>query len=176
MILNYCPLPNFPVLPQKYYEEAETAKFDIQFRPNVMAAYSSFEETNFSKMIDKELGVTPWCRYHLMPPKTMYDWHRDQGGRMCAFNFIIKSVPEGYCFFGKLKDMQTEEDHTDDMVFFYDIDSVVYLPGKPTLLDVSKRHCIINASNQRRIILSISLEIDYKIALQYFQYLKITEY
>jgi hypothetical protein len=176
MIQNYCPLINFPDLPEKFYKEAEEGNYKIEFRPNVYSSYSSFEETDFVKMIDRDLGVTPWCRYHKMPPKTMYDWHKDQGGRKSAFNFVIKPVPEGYCFFGTLKNMNTKEQHTEDMVYFYDIDSVVYLPGKPTLLNVFNRHCIINASDQERIILSISLDIEYKVALQFFQHLKITEY
>lgn len=176
MILNHCLLTHFPDLPLRYYEEYRNAKYNLEFHPNVLSGACSFTESALARRINSHFNIDIWARYHKMPARTMYDWHRDQGGRQCALNWIIKPTPDSYCFFGHhKKQFRSREEYDQDLIYFFDIDPVVYVDRKPTLLNVRNRHLIVNNSDQDRIIMSVSLSVDYNTALKYLQGLSLTE-
>ena len=176
MIFNHCLLPHFPDLPEKYYQEYKNSTYNLEFHPNVLSGACSFENSKLAKRINEQFNLQIWSRFHKMPSRTMYDWHKDRGGRQCALNWIIKETPNSYCFFGNHKtEFHTEEKYSGDLIYFYDIDSVEYVWKKPTLLNVRNRHLIVNNSDEDRIIMSVSLSVDYKTALKYLNGIQVTE-
>lgn len=160
---------NYPNLSQSIIQEGSTATFTEHYYPHVYKADCSFGGCDFIKLLKQNLGdVTAlWIQN---PPNTLYDWHIDREIRQCSINFEIEENPNAMALFrepiGKGKD-----------IIYYNIHKVKYAIGKPTVLNVKSPHCVINQSDEPRVILSLCVhKSSYKETVDYMKTLNISEY
>jgi hypothetical protein len=159
--LDLPPLDNF------FIQEALTSKFEIIKKPSALnRADSSFFRTNFSKLIDTTFGKCG-SSFHKHPANAIYDWHVDYN-RSCALIWVIQTNPKATTLY---------REAIPDAKLMYNITEVDYTIGKPTLLNTTYEHCVINNSNTDRITLNMSIfDTSYEQALEFFQNLKIKDY
>jgi len=162
----YC-LRNLPDLDQDSINEANRSTFVEEFKPHVFRAKCSFDHrSELIKSLRKEF-INVRSTWLMNPPNSMYDWHSDKFGRNCAINIPVKMPIESGAFFRKK--MNPEEPKYGKYFHLYKIDYELY---KPTILNVLEEHCVMNLSDQERIILSISIEnenVFYKDVVEFMK-------
>jgi hypothetical protein len=152
----------------KYIKEAHNAEYTVSYNPNQLSAPSSF---NTDSLLNKlrlkwksiyNTNLTGRGVYIKNLPHSYYDWHTDIG-RDCSINWVLKTNSKAVTLF---------REHIPAPVgsnsFMYDIEEIVYTLYKPTLLDTTKEHCIINPSNDERIIFSLSINAPFEQAKEFF--------
>jgi len=174
-------LVDFPELPEKYIEEAKNSKYQLRNTPTLYWADSTFYETSFFKILEKEFKECD-VTYSMNPPNSSYEWHIDME-RNVTINWVIKTNPEARTFF---KEPITDDDwygFTDNGVpekkpVICKLTELKYNSNKPTILDVTKQHCIYNNWSEERIILSLSVmgNTSYKEVVEFLQDIKIESY
>lgn len=164
----YC-FENYPTLNERFLSEGLNVKFTEHFYPHDFRADCYFNNTKFIKTLKENLGeVTAlWIQN---PPYSIYDWHIDKNIRQCSINFVIKQNDKAMAMF--------REPMVDGKeIIYYKLHPVKYILGKPTILNVKKHHCVINPSDETRIILSLCVrESSYQDTLNFMKTLNITEY
>ena len=98
------------------------------------------------------------------PPNSYYDWHTDIG-RQCSLNWLIKTNDKALTLYRQ--HISAPEGNKSIM---YDIQTVEYALYKPTLLDTTKEHCVINPSSEERIIFSLSIKAPFEQAKEFFEH------
>ena len=164
---------DFPELPEKYIKEAINAKYELVLSPRLYWADSSFNETNFFKTINDRFGKC-YVKYYLNPPNSFYDWHIDMN-RYCTINWVVKTNNEARTFYREpIKEAVTEGRNP---VMFH-LTELKYNNRKPTLLNATHDHCVVNNFNDTRIILTMSLfkPTGYEEALNFIRNMKIDNY
>ena len=58
----------------------------------------------------------------------------------------------------------------------FNLTQVEYILYKPTLLDVTKHHCVINDTQEERVIFSMSIDAPFADVNDYLSNLQITDY
>ena len=166
--MKFCHLTQFPEMHLRYIKEALNAEYKVSYKPNQLSAPSSFNTDPFlHKLRLRWKGIygtdlTGRGVYIKNLPHSYYDWHTDIG-RECSINWVLKTNP---------KAMTLYRDHIPapegNNSFMYDIEEIDYTLYKPTLLDTTKEHCIINSSNDERIIFSLSINAPFEQAKEFF--------
>jgi len=153
MVNKFFCLRNFPDLDSKYIEEGLNGKYNQNFKPHVFRSWCTYDESDFAKEL-KFKFVNVRSTWLMNPPWTLYDWHTDVG-RSCSINIPIKMPDRAAAY---VKDQLVPEIKTK----YFKLTEVEYILNKPTILNVSQEHCVVNPTNETRIILSISFEGDVK--------------
>jgi hypothetical protein len=171
----YYKLGHLPALPECYIAEGLTATFNYNPIPALYwTPPSTFESTDFVKSLREKFGFS-WVKFNLFPSNVLYDWHSDSS-RRCSINWVIKTNPMAHTFFKEpvketipLEGMTTLTNH---------LIEVEYDLYKPTILNTTKKHCVINNYPEDRIIMSMSIfnEASYEEVLEYLKNLSITTY
>jgi hypothetical protein len=172
-------LPNLPELPEYLIQDALTSEYTVNDYPNVIRAKAyKFEATDFFKKFLLAVGS---CNAHYLKnfPNSLYDWHIDRK-RQCGINWVIKTNPKASTFF------RTHYDHEflyanrvakNERILFWDIQEVDYTPLKPTLMNTTMEHCVVNNYPEDRIILTVNCKDSaYHDVKAYLESLNIDSY
>ena len=156
-MLNDCYsfFPHLPDLPQHYADEAiKSAEYTTYhvvpgsgIKVNTTQAKTSFENTNFIKDLREKFGH---ARTHYLRVDGMhsYDWHVDSA-RCAGIIFLLNDVGNAVTLFKEQIDERNSR-----------IVKVPYTLLRPTLLDVTNSHCVINLSDQPRYALTVGFNLD----------------
>jgi hypothetical protein len=143
-------LTHLPKIPYSYVEEAENLavyKNDYQPPAGVISPFnmadSSFSNTKFFQNLKENFGLV-YCYYIKIEPNIFHDWHYDYN-RNCSINFLLTDCESLTLF---------EKDKTDPSNIVFEVCN--YNLYYPTVLKNSTPHCIINYSQKKRYLLSIS--------------------
>lgn len=143
--MNFYCLESFPELPAHYIEEGLSVDYALynSGAHTDIRSKTSFENSSFFAALKENLGSVTcmWAKYR---PMSILDWHTDPG-RKCSINIPIKAHPSTKTYYRKR--------YAGAM---YDVEEVKYIMLKPTIMDVTKPHCVFNVCNEERITLSIS--------------------
>ena len=167
----YC-CEHLPEIDQSIVSEALATEYVKTSQPNefVAPAISSFAQTHFFNKLRADLKCS-YPMYKKTPSNTLYDWHMDgkldnPNRRKCSINIPLMFAEHAGVFF------RTAREGT-----FYDVHRAKYVLYKPTLLNVSHEHCVINDSDSDRIVLNLSINyFSYTDTVEYFKNLKIDSY
>ena len=144
--MNFYCLNSFPDLDSRYIEEGLSATYSLHNSGSYtdIRAKTSFEDSKLFRDIKEHLGnaTCMWAKYK---PMSILDWHTDPG-RKCSINIPIKANTSAKTYYRKRFGGA-----------MYDIEEVKYIMFKPTVMDVTKPHCVFNGCDEERITLSISL-------------------
>jgi len=166
--LYYC-FENYPTVHPSFMAEGLNAEYTEHFHPHDFRSKCSFEYTDFMQTLRENIGeVTAlWIKN---PPNTFYNWHIDKDIRKCSINFVIKQSDKSLALFRKpMYDTQ--------QIIYYKTQTVKYILGKPTILNVKKEHCVVNPSDEERIILSLCVrQSSYEDTLAFMKTLNLSEY
>lgn len=169
----FCKLANYPILSKKYIDEACNSNFKISLAPNLWLAPTTFKNSTFVKNIENHFKTQCVLKYHLNIPNSYYDWHID-ARRDCALNWLIKTNDNSSVFYREVIEKAVPTNHRP---LFYRLIEAEYELYKPTLLNTKFEHCVVNNSDEERIILSLSIvDVNYDQALDYFINLQISDY
>lgn len=151
--MHFCHLTNIERIPEPYVREAINAKYELLYKPTRIKASSNFEKSSLVNLIKKKFrGVQ--AEYLKNSPRSIYDWHTDIG-RQCSINWVLKSNPRAVTMY------RTKHEVPDGVKSFtYDLHEVDYTLYRPTIINTTKEHCVINPSDTERIILSLTV-FDY---------------
>lgn len=171
--------PNLPELPEYIVQDALTSEYVINDYPNVIRAKAhKFESTDFFKQLISAVGS---CNAHYLKffPNSLYDWHVDRK-RQCGINWVIKTNPKASTFFRSPFDhdfLYHNRVAKNERVLFWNLEEVDYTLLKPTLMNTSVDHCVVNNYPEERIILTINCkEGSYQDVNTYLQSLTIESY
>jgi hypothetical protein len=164
----FAQLSNLPQFPEECIREALTANYTQTFDPDQLRAFSSFNNTNFVKEMESRFGKCGGL-YMKNLPMSYYDWHIDLR-RQCSINWLICNQ-EGKAFYRKKVNVKQGVKS-----ITYRITKVEYSLYKPTILDVTKEHCVINDNDQERIIFSMSVDAPFDKVYAYLSSLNIEKY
>jgi hypothetical protein len=158
----YC-LENIPDLEEKYIKEGLTGHYFETFKPHVFRAKCSYDESDFIKHLRSRFNNvrSTWL---MNPPWSLYDWHIDIL-RNCSINIPIKTPSRAGAYYKSPLDGNSKS-------LYHNLIEVKYLLYKPTILNTQKKHCVLNPTDETRIILSISIEdenISYAEVLDYLR-------
>jgi hypothetical protein len=172
MSIKYYYHLDLPNLPEKYIIEGINAKYELNKFPRLYWANSTFNETNFFKQVNEKFGDC-YVKYYLNPPDSFYDWHVDQN-RYCTINWIVKTNKEASTLYREPIEGANEGR---DPIFFH-VNELKYRNHKPTLLNATHEHCVVNNFPDTRIILSMSLfkPTRYEDVIIFLQNMKCDEY
>jgi hypothetical protein len=149
-----------------YRTEALHATYELSYKPNQLKAPSSFNSNPFIKMLQNKFGKCGGV-YIKNAPWSYYDWHTDIG-RQCSINWVIKTNARASTLY------RTKIEAPDGQrSIMYDITEVNYTQFKPTILDTTKEHCVINPSDEDRIIFSLSIDAPFQEVKEYLCGLKL---
>lgn len=167
--LYYC-FEDYPTLPPPWFADGLNATYKEHFHPHdFRGTKCSFNDSKFIQTLKENIGeVTAlWIKN---PANTLYNWHIDKDIRKCSINFVIKQSDKAMALYRKpMYDVKE--------IIYYKTQTVKYIIGKPTILNVKKEHCVINPSDEERIILSLCVrESSYEDTLNFMKTLNITEY
>lgn len=174
-------LKHFPDFPSHYVEEAEKRSYSTQgvtelFVRNSLTAFSGFSRCNFILNLQKQFKLSKNIgNYFKFPARCGYDWHVDLGVRKCALNWLVKSDGNYLTLFRNRKDSTTSWYRTEGTLY-YDFEVAEYELYKPTLLDVTYEHCVINHSNSERIIYTMDINAPFDEVNEYLMNLKVEKY
>jgi hypothetical protein len=165
-------LNHFPLLPDYYIQQGLSCNFKyIESPSRLFIGPSTFDKTNFVKKMIEIFGQAA-SSFRLNPPNSLYDWHIDNK-RNCSLIWPIKHNFESQTFYKT----PMESTGSDDKTLFYNLIEADYELYKPTLLNTTHKHCVVNNSNESRIILSLSLfNTDYENALNILENLTFEDY
>jgi hypothetical protein len=135
--------------------EAMRANYELGHLPNQLKAPSSFNNSQMMKQLRNEFGQVGGM-YLKNHPWSYYDWHIDMG-RKCSLNWLIKTTDTAQTLYRE----RLEPDRKTSII--YNIYPVEYCLYKPTLMDVTSEHCVINPSPDERIIFSLSLNVEFDV-------------
>lgn len=102
-------------------------------------------------------------------PMSYYDWHIDLR-RQCSLNWLLQNTK------GKAYYRKNANEAKGSKSITYQLIQVEYSLYKPTLLDVTKEHCVINDNDQDRIIFSMSIDAPFNEVYSYLSSLNIEKY
>ena len=167
----YC-CEHLPDIGQTIVGEALTTEYVKTSQPNefVATVMSSFAQTHFFKQLRADLKCS-YPMYKKTPSNTLYDWHVDGlpdnlSRRKCSINIPLTVSEHAGVFF------RTALEGT-----FYNVHRAKYVLYKPTLLNVSHEHCVINDSDSDRIVLNLSINyFSYTDTVEYFKNLRLDDY
>jgi hypothetical protein len=150
----YSFFPHLPSLSESYVGEAvNLANFTTYHRipgtditVNTTQAKTSFENTQFIADLKHEFGSV---RTHYLRVDGMhsYDWHTDSA-RKAAILFLLNDVGSAFTLF------KEEIDNRNSRLL-----RVPYTLLRPTLLDVTIPHCVINLSDTPRYALTVGFDL-----------------
>lgn len=143
---------DLPDLPEKYITEAINSDYKLITKPRLYWADSTFNKTNFFKLLDLRFGGC-YVKYYFTPPNALYNWHIDLN-RHCAINWVVKNNAEARTLFRE--PIEEASGGMENPIFFH-LDELKYRGHKPTLLNGTYSHCVTNNFPDSRIILSMSL-------------------
>jgi hypothetical protein len=135
-------------------EEALRSKYIVGYKPNQLKAPSSFNNSRIVATLQAKFGKCGGV-FIKNDPWSLYDWHTDIG-RQCSLNWVLKANSRAVTLYRTL--IEAPEGHRS---ITYNITEVDYTIGKPTLMDTTKEHCVINATDEERIIFSLSLDAPF---------------
>lgn len=167
-------LTNLPVLPDKYIQEGLNANFELVRRPNLFWSRSSFEETDFFKLLQERYKHC-MAKYYLTHKNSYYDWHTDMK-RGVGINWVIKTNTKAGTYYRDPVLTALPGDGISPK--FYNLTEVDYKLHNPTLLNTKFEHCVVNNYPEERIILSLSIFNDTKFddAVDFLSQLEIDSY
>lgn len=141
---------DWPNLPESYIHESLNGEYTYSSVPtNYSLTPELFKNSKLRLLLRKKFGQVG-CSYLKFPPMSIYNWHTDRF-RNSSLNWVIQSGSGSITIYKK--------DETDNL--FSDFEVVDYVPLKPTLINTSIKHCVINNSPIPRIILSVDISNDY---------------
>ena len=105
-------------------------------------------KTKFCKILFDKFGYVD-ARFLKINPNTIYNWHIDKG-RKCAINFPVVNNKKAITLFKQYE----KREH---IFSCYEVD---YTDFRPTILDTTYPHCIINSWPEERIMLTVSTHKD----------------
>ena len=154
--MNYYTLNNISECPS--LEEALRSKYIVgyvgkhlnQGGSTMLKAPSSFNNSKIVATLQAKFGKCGGV-FIKNEPWSYYDWHTDIG-RQCSINWVMKTNSKAITLF---------RDYIPHKSLDYKITEVNYTIGKPTILDTTKEHCVINPSDEERIIFSLSLDAPF---------------
>ena len=149
MIDRFHFLNNLGPIEDKYIQEGLTTNYKEVFKPNLFIGHCSYDESDFVKRLREKFSYVK-SLWLLNPPWSLNDWHTDIYGRNVAINIPIK-MPENSATYVR------ELFYPDAPTKYFKIKPVQYELYKPTLLNVFEEHCVINPSDETRIVMSITV-------------------
>ena len=164
--MNFYCLEEYPFLNQDYVLEGFSAEYKVHNSGAYtdIRAKTSFENSNLISLMHRSLGEVTcmWAKYR---PMSILDWHTDPG-RKCSINIPIKADPTAKTYYRKRF-----------AGAMFDIQEVKYILGKPTVMDVTKPHCVFNGCESERITLSISpIKASFTDTVEFLRSLKLESY
>ena len=139
-------LNNFPALPSIYVEEALASNYGLADSTKIYSANSEiFKKSKFYKILLNQFGYVN-ADFLKVSSKTIYNWHRDKG-RKCALNWPLISDTKNLTL---IKDSTIKQQ-------IFEFQEVEYVNLKPTLLNTTYSHCVINPTQTDRLILTVSV-------------------
>jgi hypothetical protein len=160
-------LSNFPELPKSYLEEALNSKYVYKEYPiSYSASCEIFKESKLYNILLKQFDYVD-ANFLKVPSKTIYNWHMDKG-RKCAINWPI--VNDSKCL--TLVKESTERQH------IFQFEEVEYVNLKPTILNTTYPHSVINSTQTDRLILTVNVDekCSYEELKLFLNTLDINEY
>lgn len=158
MAEEYFELDNLPTLDRRYLSLAQNANYIYpdpeQPRSQVIGCLAhEFANTKFITDLKQHFGhprVLP--AFLKNPPMTVYDWHRDiahaeRGARLCGINFLLTPEEKVFTLF-KVPNSATGR-------LIHGVKILPYRPFRPVLFNTQETHCVINLTDQDRLILSV---------------------
>jgi len=164
--MNYYCLEEFPVLSESYIIEGLGAEYKLHNSGahTDIRAKTSFDGSTFMALLRENLGDVT-CMWAMYRPMSILDWHTDPG-RKCSINIPVKAHPAAKTFYRKRFGGA-----------MYDVEEVKYILGKPTVMDVTKPHCVFNGCNDERIVLSMSpIKASFSQTVDFLKNLRIESY
>lgn len=161
-------LYNLPDFPNTCVKESMNARYEQSYKPDQLRAFSSFNNTKFVKDLQNKFGKCGGL-YMKNKPMTLYDWHTDIG-RQCSVNWLILNE-QGSAYY---RDLIPAKDGFRSIT--YNLTAVEYKLYKPTILDVTKEHCVFNPTENDRIIFSLSIDAPFDDVYSYLSSLNIEKY
>lgn len=151
--MRYHCFKEFQNIPMGVVDEAKRANYELGHLPNQLKAPSSFNNSKIMSLLKTEFGQIGgmYIKNHAW---SYYDWHIDMG-RKCSLNWLLKTNTDAVTLYRE----RLEPDRKTSII--YNITPVEYCLYKPTLMEVTHEHCVINPSSEDRIIFSVSLNVEY---------------
>jgi hypothetical protein len=159
--MKYHCLTEYPNIPFNIVEEAKRATYEIGRFPNLLKAGSSFNHSPVIKSLRKRFGDTVGGIYVKNSPWSFYDWHIDMN-RKCSINWLLKTNPNARTLYRQ----KTEPERLTSII--YNIFPIEYVLYKPTIMETTTEHCVINPSDEERIIFSVSLDVPFDDVKEFF--------
>lgn len=164
----YFSLDHLPAVDASYLELAEQAPYaypdPVQPRSQVIGCLArEFADTQFVRDLKKQFGENKVLPAFLKnPPGTIYDWHRDiahpeRGARLCGINWLLTSEESVFTLF------RVPNSATGRLI--HKIKVLPYVRFRPVLFNTQEEHCVINFTDQDRLILSVGFhDVPYEQA------------
>lgn len=150
---------NLPALSDDIINEALNSEYFWSLKPNTFKCDAKlFKSSRFFKLLEEKFG---WCNASYIKnfPFMLYDWHIDQS-RSSSLNWVIKTNPKASTFYRDFYEndpFSKKISESGNRPLFWKLQEVDYTLYKPTILNTSMPHCVINNSSEERIILSVSV-------------------
>ena len=145
-------LDNISDIEQKYISEGLNEDYYKMFKPNIFRSNfkCSFDESEFIQKLKSKFGNV-FSTWIYNPPNTLYDWHVDALYRNCTINIPIKIPDKAGTYYRDIM-------HPESPTKYYNLFKVPYTLYKPTLLNTNLEHCVVNPTDETRIVLNITFE------------------
>ena len=176
---NFYHLTNLPPLSNDLIDEGLNGNFFWSLNPNTFKSDAPlFKSTIFFKLLERQFGICN-ASYLKNFPYMLYDWHTDQQ-RSASINWALKTNPKASTFY---RDYYENDPFSKKMAengrrpLFWKLQEVDYTLYRPTLLNTSVPHSVINNSTEERIILSVSVHsASYNELKDFLSHLMINSY
>jgi len=144
-------LDNFPEIPELFVNLAATAQYRDVAPPGLPAvpalmAPCNFKNSKFCGLLNQQFGTEVTSSFIRNPPNTVFDWRADFGSS-CAVTFVLSDIPHLIYFV----------EHSDSRLNV-PIESVGTHLRRPTVVDATQRHCVVNHSDQARYMLHVGIK------------------
>jgi hypothetical protein len=170
-------LSNLPILSEKYITEALETDYQFTDYPNIYRGESSFGHSGFCGLLKNRFGEVS-ANFCKNLPRSVYNWHIDSS-RESAINWVIKTNPMAKTYYRNEydNDILTHNRLKDNKrVLFFELEEVDYTILKPTLLNTTFNHMVINDSDEDRIILTVTVPATYHEIKEFINILTIGHY
>ena len=158
-------ISNLPILSSEMLEEAFNNVYVETKEPYMYLTEANvMTNSSFFQNLKKNLCAAK-VEFFKTKPFQLYDWHTDPR-RGTAINWLVKAHPSAITLH--------RSNHNNR--YYWDIEVVDYKLNMPTLFDIKQEHCVVNHTNEERIILSASLMCTFDEAYEYLTSLNIDTY
>ena len=163
----YTHLANFPEISELFVNQAPLLKYnnvEVPNHPTVheIIAPNNFKQTRFCQGLNQHFGIEVTSSFVRTMPMTSFDWRADFGSQ-CAITFVLTETPHLVYFL----------ENTDTRLNV-PIEAMTPHYRLPTVVDATRRHCVVNYSDQPRYMLHVGIKtVPYQEVKQYLESLTV---